>query len=120
MSSLLGDTALGLRAYRALAAGVAIALTLSFVLGRLVGLDPEATELGARTTVDLPDLVGSGAREARHLARRQRLARDVRRPAGRDPDSQVGRSVRPNDDPCPLTLTLSPAHGGEGTSEPEP
>ncbi|MEZ5319411.1 MAG: TIGR00341 family protein [Vicinamibacterales bacterium] len=57
LASTLGDPALAWRSLRAIAAGVATAATLSFLLGLALRVDPATPELAARTAPGLGDVI---------------------------------------------------------------
>jgi uncharacterized hydrophobic protein (TIGR00341 family) len=57
LSTTLGDTKLARRAIQTIAAGVAIALVFSSLLGRFQNFDPRIPEIMARTRVSFGDIV---------------------------------------------------------------
>jgi uncharacterized hydrophobic protein (TIGR00341 family) len=57
LASTLGDSQLAARALRSMAAGIAVALAFSMVIGFVVPIDASASELVTRTRVGIADVV---------------------------------------------------------------
>jgi uncharacterized hydrophobic protein (TIGR00341 family) len=57
LSTTLGDMDLARRAFKANIIGIVVVLAVAFLLGILLGLDPDIPEVKTRTTVGLEDIV---------------------------------------------------------------